>query len=159
MKNLLNEKGYALIEGIFIITVLAILSSIVVPKIAASLQTVQADYFMKTLYSEVRFIQAARRVSLNDEDDVFDLQFQTNNFVVGCLNQNIGVRINKEIYRDYEMPSTFSFEGNGSVNVSSRGILSYQGSVSTTIRLKNNSQILKPTIVFDSVGRIRFNSK
>ena len=159
MKNLLNEKGYALIEVIFLVTVIAILSSIVVPKISASLQTVQADYFIKTLYSELRFIQASRRVTPIIESDIFDINLQPKTFSIMSKQQDIRVRINIETYREHRMPSTFSFEKDFDIRITDRGILNdikSNNKNSGTILLKDNSKKLKPTIVFDSVGRLRF---
>ena len=157
-----SEQGYALIEVIFLVTVIAILSSIVVPKIAASLQTVQADYFMKTVYSELRFIQASIRITPVIKDEVFDINLQPKTFTVMSNEQNIRVKINSETYREYKMPSGFSFDEDFNISISKDGIfkdLNSKNKVSFNIQLKNNSQKLKPHILIDSVGRLRFGDK
>ena len=158
-KFLREERGYALIEAVFLVSVIAILFSILVPKISASLRTVQADYFMKSLYSELRFIQAARRLIPNDED-IFNVKFSAEQFLVTSTNQNIRLKINNEIYRKYKMPSNFHFEKDFSMFVTSKGILKNSkasDSTSDTIKLKTGSTTLKPSIVYDSVGRFRFD--
>ena len=157
-----NERGYALIEVVFVITVIAILFSIVAPKIVKSLQTVQADYFMKTVYSELRFIEATKRVAPTEDSDIFKMELQPKVFIIKSQRQNIKVTINNETYRSYKMPSDFNFEKNFEILVSNRGIfndIKSQNKNSVTIRLKNDSKNLKPYIVFDSVGRLRFSNE
>ncbi|MBR1398040.1 MAG: type II secretion system protein [Selenomonadaceae bacterium] len=60
---MINERGYAMIEVVFAITVIAILASVVLPKIEAAFKTVYVDYEIRNLYGEMRFMQAANRIS------------------------------------------------------------------------------------------------
>ena len=153
-----NEKGYALIEVVFLVTVIAILSSIVVPKISESFKIARADHLMKTIYSELRFIQATTRLTFFDGDNIFDVHKPVNNFYVVIRGTNVVVESNKRL-RSYEIPSGFYFEKNFFMSITDRGIVHdyYNDAVSGRVKLMNNSKLLRPVIVFDSVGRIRFS--
>ena len=169
MKNLIrNEHGYALIEVIFLVTVISILSSIVVPKIGNSLKIVQSDYLMKTIYSELRFIQASIRVTSYGTDKIFDTNKTVHNFFVisdsqkiAVENQNI-VNSKQRVMRSYKIPLNFCFENNFFMRVTEKGIFkntySSSSSVSNHIIITNNSERCKPFIIFDSVGRLRFSN-
>ena len=162
-----NEKGYALIEILFLVAIIAILSSIVVPKIGNELQVAQADYLMKSLYSEIRLMQAARRTSAYKEEDLLPVYKKTKSLNLVSSNTNKRYRIrfdSSEEIRRYNLPSSFSFENDFFITVMDGGILSnafLNSGYSGNIKLINNRthKLYKPFIVFDSVGRIRFSNE
>lgn len=157
-----NEHGYAMIEIVFLITVIAILSSIILPKVSHSLQTVQADHFIKTVYSELRFVQATSRVTSYNKEKIFGKQNLNFAFSVTSFSPNIRVKLHNNLLRKYTMPSYLSFEQDFSINISNEGILNNskgKNPTSGSIVLKNGSKRLKPVIVYDSVGRIRFSEQ
>ena len=161
-----NEKGYAFIEIVFLVAIIAILSSIVVPKISNEFQIAQADYLMKSLYSELRFMQAARRTSAYEDKSFFPTskKMKSLSLISGNTNKRYSVRFNNdEEIRRYNLPPNFSFENNFFIAVMDGGILSnsvLNGGYSGNIKLINNKthKVYKPFIVFDSVGRVRFSN-
>lgn len=159
-----KESGYALIEIVFLVAIIAILSSIIIPKISNELQIAQADYLMKSLYSELRFMQAAQRINVYKKEDILPVNKKMKFFILVGNNDNKRYRIrfdNSEELRKYKLPSNFSFEDDFYLVITEGGTVSnnFTSTNSDTIRLKDNKgKFYKPFIVFDSVGRIRFSN-
>ena len=157
-----NERGYAVIEVLFLATVIAILSSIVMPKVINQFQIVYADYLMKSLYSEL--MQSARRITAYKVEDALYVNKPTKSFLTIGNNSNklYGIRMgNDTSFRKYKLPSNFSFKENFFMVLSAEGILTnaFTRKSSGSIKLINdNGKVYKPFIVFDSVGRIRFSN-
>ena len=161
-----KEKGYALIEVVFLIAIIAILSSIAIPKISNEFQIAQADYLMKSLYSEIRLMQAARRTSAYKEEDLLPVYKKTKSLNLVSSNTNKRYRIrfdSSEEIRRYNMPSYFSFDSDFYITVMDNDILSnkvlgggYRGTIKIINRTTN--KYYKPFIVFNTVGRIRFSN-
>ena len=162
----MNEKGYALIEVVFLVAVIAVLSSIAIPKISNEFQTMQAEYLMKSLYSELRFMQAARRINSYKQQDEEIIQARNNGAYCILISSNEKKRyrltlVYDEELRRYNLPSNFAFTDNFYIVITPIGALkeAFSGRTSGTIKLKDNSgKEYKPFIVFDSVGRIRFSN-
>ena len=159
-----KESGYALIEIVFLVAIIAILSSIIIPKISNELQIAQADYLIKSLYSELRFMQAAQRINVYKKEDILPVNKKMKFFILVSNNDNKRYRIrfdNSEELRKYKLPSNFSFEDDFYLVITEGGTVSnnFTSTNSDTIRLKDNKgKFYKPFIVFDSVGRIRFSN-
>ena len=159
-----KERGYALIEIVFLVAIIAILSSVIIPKISNELQIAQADYLMKSLYSELRFMQAAQRINVYKKEDILPVNKKMKFFILISDNDNKRYRIrfdNSEELRKYKLPSNFSFEDDFYLVITEGGTVSnnFTSKNSDTIRLKDNKgKFYKPFIVFDSVGRIRFSN-
>ena len=159
-----KERGYALIEIVFLVAIIAILSSVIIPKISNELQIAQADYLMKSLYSELRFMQAAQRINVYKKEDILPVNKKMKFFILVSNNDNKRYRIrfdNSEELRKYKLPSNFSFEDDFYLVITEGGTVSnnFTSKNSDTIRLKDNiGKFYKPFIVFDSVGRIRFSN-
>ena len=163
LKCIIDERGYALIEVVFLMAVIAILSATVIPKIGEGMKTAQADYLMKSLYSELRFMQTAKRITPDNKENVLGVYKQTTSFVVISSNENKQYRIrfsNNEEFRKYKLPPNLSFKEDFSIKIIDEGLVSnsksnnkYSGSI---VLIDNFNKQYKPFIVFDSVGRIRF---
>ena len=162
----MNQKGYAIIEIIIVGAILAIFSSMIVPKINDSLQSAKANYLIESLYSELRYIQALSRLTNYDKSDLF--QIGTKDFSPYALHQKnfnyFTVRLfnDSNLLRKYIIPENFYFNEEFSFSISTKGIPNNSESKPTDsgrIILKNNSKICKPVIVYDSVGRLRFGEK
>ena len=161
-----NEKGYAFIEIVFLVAIIAILSSIVVPKISNEVQIAQADYLMKSLYSELRFMQAARRTSSYRKEAIFPSDKEMKPLILVNSNKNKRYRLmfaDDEELRKYKLPSYFSFKSNFYMTVIDGSILSnnvlgggYRGNIKIINNTTNKSY--KPFLVFNTVGRIRFSN-
>ena len=161
----INERGYALIEVVFLIAVIAILSATVIPKIGNELQVAQADYLMKSLYVELRFMQVSIKTSTYKKEDVLPTAGKKiSSFVVVGNNtkKQYRIRLNDdEELRKYKLPYNFSFANNFFLGTTYNGTLSdsLNNKNSDTIKLiDNKGKSYKPFIVFDSVGRIRFSN-
>ena len=161
----INERGYALIEVVFLIAVVAILSASVIPKIGNGMQIAQADYLMKSLYGELRFMQTAKRITSYKKDDVLYVNKSTSSLIAISSNEKKQYRIrfgNDEELRKYKLPVNLSFKKSFSIQMSIEGILTNGNSNSehsgSIILTDNLNKQYKPFIVFDSVGRIRFSN-
>lgn len=162
---IMNERGYALIEVVFLIAVIAVLSAVAIPKMSNGLQIAQADYLMKSLYSELRFMQAAKRISSYQEEDVLSVSKPTRSFIVISSNDNKQYRIrldDDDEVRKYKLPSNLSFKNDFSIRMTYEGVVSNARSSNKNsgniVLIDNLNKQYKPFIVFDSVGRIRFSN-
>ena len=161
----INERGYAFIEVVLLIAVIAILSAAVIPKIGNGMKIAQADYLMKSLYGDLRFMQTAKRITSYKKEEIMVVNKSTSSLVAISSNEKKQYRIrfgDTEELRKYKLPANLSFKKNFSIQMSIEGILSnansnneHSGSIILTDNL--NKQY-KPFIVFDSVGRIRFSN-
>ena len=156
-----DEKGYALIEVLFLVTVISILSAIALPKVENAFKTVYADYLMKTLYSEIRFLQSSVRISYYNDEDAFSEKKIIRPFRINIKNEKYYVETfkDKKELRVYYMRPNFSFErSHYHIMLSPEGILNTGIGPSNSLILTFDSKECNPKIVFDSVGRIRFEN-
>lgn len=164
-KILKNERGYAIIEVVLLTAVIAILSSIVLPKVNEGFKSVYADYLMKSLYIELRFMQSASRINSYSTDDVFKVYKPFKTFRARSSNENRNYRVrigdSNEPVRIYHLRPNFNFERDFSFTTSPKGTLSDSRSSSSNsnhVKLQFDSKVCGSIIVFDSVGRIRFEN-
>ena len=160
-----REKGYAFIEVVFLSAVIAILSAVAIPKISNELQVARADYLMKSLYSELRFMQAAKRITSFKEENILKVNKKTQSLVIISSNVDERYRIrfkDDEELRRYNLPSRLYFKENFSITMTNDGILSNARSTNRTagsiILTDDSKKTYKPFIVYNSVGRIRFSN-
>ena len=157
-----DEKGYALIEVLLLTTVIAVLASIVIPKVNEGFKTVYADYLMKSLYSELRFMQSSSRINSYSTDDVFKVHKTSKTFRAVSSNSNRRYRIINidGSIRTYNLRPNFYFENDFSFTISSKGTIKEHmtGSSSNNVKLTFDSKVCGSIIVYDSVGRIRFEN-
>ena len=169
LKSFTNERGYALIEVVFLVAVIAVLSSIAIPKINNEIQIAYADYLMKGVYSELRFMQVARRVTSYNAPEVLGITKQGKSFILVSSNENKRYRIrigDDGELRNYILPPKLYFENDFFMTIRADSILnngflkSDQSPSSNHIKLKNldTNKLYKPVIRYDSVGRIRFRN-
>lgn len=155
-----NERGYAIIEVIFLVAVIAILSSIILPQINRAYQIVYADHVMKNVYGGLRFIQGANRIAYFRKEGVLSIPKKGTSIYFNNYGKNLyKITIGDDItLYNYNLVPTFEFERKFYMIVNGDGILhdfDAPGRTSGHLTLKRNSSNLKPIIVFDSVGRIR----
>ena len=156
-----DERGYALIEILFLVTVISILSAIALPRVENAFKIVYADYFMKTLYSEIRFLQSSMRICYYNIEDAFYEKKKVRTFSMSISNTNYNIVLPREnkVLRSYSMRSNFSFKYNYIfLSTTSEGNLNSLNGSSNSLILTFNSKDCNPAIVFDSVGRIRFEN-
>ena len=163
MKNLKimrDERGYALIEILILIAVIAILSAAVLPKISNSFKVVCSRYIMQNIYSELRFLQTvARTANFDKENTVMNMPIVEKvggTFSVRVVSNQYVFRMTGQSIRRYNLPPNFSFEKTLYMRITSSGTIKDNDSNNSgQVRLKRGTELCKPFIVFDSVGRIR----
>ena len=169
LKSMTNERGYAIIEVVFLVAVIAILSTIVIPKINDEIQIAYADYIMKSIYSELRFMQVSRRTSAFKSSNILYVSKKEGSYFLVSSNakKQYRIRINdNEELRNYVLPPKLSFETDFFMTVRDEEKLANvflavgQSPNSNHIKLKNvdTDKSYKPIIIYDSVGRIRFKN-
>ena len=165
MKYLKNQRGYAMIELILVLTTISILSSVVLPNISNSFKTAYVNYEMQNLYSEMRFIQAATRICTFNNEDVFSLATKekydsAKSFIIqknDFTKNSYALSFNNNYIRQHYIASTFSFPHTLSISSNEKCNIKNFNNASFTLYLTKNSVECKPYIVVDSVGRIRFS--
>ncbi|MBR1728284.1 MAG: hypothetical protein IJ728_02030 [Selenomonadaceae bacterium] len=151
-----------MIEVIFLIGVIAVLAKIVLPNISNSFQVVYSNYVIKNIYADLRYVQAANKISVFNRD--YKEIFYTYNkpcgiFYARSSNKYFGtvLRNNNNLLRENKLVKNFSFNKIGLMTFSSEGIPNFFGSKSGHLNLIKNSSNCSPYIVYDSVGRLRLS--
>lgn len=150
------QKGFAMLEIILAMMIIALLMSAVLPNAIHVVDRAALDYETKRLYSELRFLQTINRSgTFNaagtgrtdfDLDSVPFMQITPSRFKWQILRGNIPLReahYMKYIKNISSPKSRIFFDSEGKATINSDSI------VLTSRRGK------KSKIVFDSVGRIR----
>ena len=151
------QKGFATIEIIFVIVIIAVLVTVAVPNAARIIDRVALDYETKRLYSELRYLQAISRVkelkktgtgreeAANETTTLMEIQPIVREYQI--LRNEIPITEKHKMLPNIKSLTTperqISFDNNGKANITSKSIVL-------------TSRFGKPNkIVFDSVGRIR----
>ena len=156
-----SQRGYAIIEVVFLVSVIAILSTIIVPKIDTAYQNVYADYAIKNVYSGIRLSQAANRTAIFNADNIMNIKRVSYSFYISSSYDRTRYMIangDGNILYNYYLPPNFSFENRFRFIVSGGGIvhdLINGNNTSGHLILQRNSKNCNPFIIYDSVGRIR----
>lgn len=153
------QRGFATLEIISAITVIAVLMSIALPNVNRIIDSVALDYETKSLYSELRFLQSLSRSGRIDVDGTgrtFDdnvapsLQISPNKLTWQVLRGNTPIRDAHQMQRIKSIKfkaavplNRITFDTAGNADVVSNSLI-------LTSRLGKTSKI-----VFDSVGRFR----
>ena len=114
-----NQNGFATLEIILIIAIIAILSTVAVPKMARILDKVALNYEMKHLYSELNLARSIGKSS-NFNASIFNGQINSDG--------SAGLYINK---------STNSYE----IKRNNLNVFSYSHNLSNGIKLSFNSNL------------------
>ena len=163
------QKGFATLEIIFLVLIISILTTVAVPQASRLVEKISLDYEQKRLYSELKYCQTlSRSDSVNDVGMSGALPAVQSTAAVmhfiGGRSYEIQ-RSNKPIRKRYKLSNgvTFSLNNNGNFRIQFIDENKYRINGSNisgerTIVLKpkvtRDNQTV-PTIVFDSVGRIR----
>ena len=171
MKRFHNEHGFAMIEILLVISIIAVISSIALPNVINSFKTVYVNHEMLNLYSEMRFLQNANRLCIYNQEDVFHyltpnaINQEMATFSIKSNNKNKYhlIMVSKNL-SEHRLSPNFSFENdfniymNNSKNTTTIHNSRAPNSVSFTLKMKNNENICNPVIIVDSVGRIRIGN-
>lgn len=159
MKNFTNQRGLAMLEVVIVAAIVAIFSTVAVPKMARILDKVQLDYEMKHLYSTLNL---ARSIGKNSEGgstleiykDIGNYELKIGDKIFSSHNLSAqGMKLSTysdsgAFQRISFTAGNFSLEGTTS---KSRPFKSKSGRVQITSRFPKSAV----RIYFDSVGRIR----
>ena len=157
---MINERGYAMIEVVFAITVIAILASVVLPKIEAAFKTVYVDYEIRNLYGEMRFMQAANRISSFKTNEGWGISAAYRPFMIvtGSNRSSYSLYIGSStsIRRHYLAPN-FRLEQIYNIIANRKGTLSTSLNKDDQKRFKitYNGEVCTPVIIYDTLGRFR----
>lgn len=160
------QKGFATLEIIFAVFIIAVLMSCAIPNAARMIDTVALDYETKRLYSELRFLQSLNHsgkfntsgmgrndFGTNDSANVLQISKATNSYQI-LRGDNIPLREAhymrniKKIEFGGNVSSPLQFDDTGRATNKDNGTL--DGTITLTSRFGKTSKI-----IFDSVGRIR----
>ncbi len=152
------QKGFATLEIIFAVIIVAVLTTCALPNAVRMIDNVALDYEYKRLYSELRFLQAVSRSTSVSDAGTGKNFASTVSPVMKISPDNLSYQIkrgNDELREAHKMHyianldftgkvyNEISFDDTGKSNVTSNSII-------LTSRLGKSKKI-----VFDSVGRIR----
>ena len=155
---ILNERGYAMIEIVFLISIIAIFSSLAIPNVFNSFKTVYVEYEIRNLYGELRFMQTASRIMNFNNEDIFQNAMSNKKIVylyTNIFDDKYSLVIRSDLIRKHNLAPNFTFNNKDHVRFLNEGIMHVDKGVRGNIFLKRNSEDCKPLIKFDSVGRIR----
>lgn len=151
MKNFTNQRGLAMLEVVIVAAIVAIFSTVAVPKMARILDKVQLDYEMKHLYSTLNL---ARSVGKNSDGNVKLIVSKKNNKY--HISSQVGFSSVK--YYEHFLPEKFdlSYSGNNDIlQITFNNPSMYsEGSGKKTITLTSRLGS-KAKIVANTVGRWR----
>ncbi len=152
------QKGFATLEIIFAVIIIAALTTCAIPNAVRMIDNVALDYEYKRLYSELRFLQAVSRSTSVSDAGTGQNFASTVSPVMKISPDKLSYQIkrsNDELREAHKMHyianldftgkvyNEISFDDTGKSNVTSNSII-------LTSRLGKSKKI-----VFDSVGRIR----
>ncbi len=169
-----NQNGFATLEIILIIGIIAIFSTVAVPKMARILDKVALDYELKHLYSELNFARSIGKSS-DFNPSIFNGQIYSNELAGIYINKttetyeiqrthsnvkNYNHKLNNRINLDFDSNLTlFTISGASYKTVSNQYPITFNNpsrysSGSNTITLTSKFGY-SAQIKFDSVGRWR----
>jgi len=149
MKSL-NQRGFALLEVIFVTAIISTLALVAVPKFNQTLDKLTLDYEMKRFCNTVEFISSMNRTaSYNPE--VFSNKIASGKDIVNLEIADDGksYQPGNKLYKNI-LPTGFSIEPTDKIVFSPSGRHNYSGTITITSRLGDTAEI-----IFDSVGRWR----
>ena len=145
-----NQRGFATLEIIVVILIIAVLSTSVLPNAARMLDVVRLDYEMKIFMSTLDFAKSLNKNAYY-QTDIFKVA--NSDGTSSALQVNIATNTAYQIFRGgneinepHNLPKGFSMQGMNRIYFSQNNT----GTLTLTSRQK-----FKRYIIFDSVGRWR----
>lgn len=157
------QKGFASLEIILTVLIIALLATIAVPNAARILDKTALDYERKRLYSELQFLRTFDRAASVDATGMDKYFFNGKKTVSSIATMNFDFKANSyQIFRkdkplrephylsygvifsaETDVPKQIQFDAKGASNVNSKTIV------------LESPRGYKTKLRFDSVGRIR----
>jgi len=161
-----KQNGFATLEIILIIGIIAIFSTVAVPKMARILDKVALNYELKRLYSELNFARSIGKSSMI-EGGIFNTFYNTGNGQIEFwlysrnyssanmrnLYQMKRPAVTSSYYYRYKLTNDIKLDGNNSVrkiSFNNSGTFISQPGIELTSKYN-----YKAYIYLDTVGRIR----
>lgn len=158
------QKGIATLEIIFVVLIISLLASAIIPHTVQVIDEVALDYETKKFYTDLKFLQAFDRMTnmkdthfgTNDEKSVVSMEIpnEKTSYIITNRNSN-------KFYGKHLLPKNFSFdyEGTGDfsyIRFNDMGKPNNSSGHALNGHIKIDSPFDKNFfIVFDSVGRVR----
>lgn len=158
-----NQNGFATIEIISVCAIIAILFSVVVPKLGKIIDKVELDCATKKLYGDLAFVQNVNRLARYNAS-IFDrvvtypekgelfvfVDDRTNYYDIRRRSTGGYENIRERRYLRNGMKISSNLGVDQRIDFNSEGISSFSGRVKFTSRRGN-----QVNMYFDSVGRFR----
>ena len=156
------QKGFATLEAIFFVLIISILTAVAIPQAKNLVERATLDYEQKRLYSELKALQTfSRSASVSDLGMSGAIPTATSTEVAIVFdggNRYEIQRSNKPIREAHVLSNGVTFSKDKLIGFTINFHDGKANTNSATIIFKPRkpkSKMFVPTIVFDSVGRIR----
>lgn len=147
-----NQRGLATLEIILVVMIIAVLTTIAVPKMARLVDKVQLDYEMKIFLSTLDFAKSLNKSAFyNREIFQYAPLSNTPSKVQVNINENLRryeIKQDSAVLQSHDLPAGFSIKRNGSLGVMINVSEGNSGHIALTSKFGD-----KRYIYFDSVGR------
>ena len=149
MRNnfLKDERGYAMIEVLLGIMIIAILTSAALSNLNNSFKTVYSNYVITSTYSKINFIRAFSRI---DHPNFSEMKGSSPLWLYFYRRSYFFYINRQEVFKQYLSPN-FSFDKAHQIKFMPNSMQATQGH----INLYYGSEVLKPAIVINNAGRVR----
>lgn len=148
-----NQRGLATFEIILVVMIIAVLTTIAVPKMARLVDKVQLDYEMKIFLSTLDFAKSlSKNVSYNRDIFQYAPLDKPRDAIINIVEKSrrYEVKQGSEVLQFHNLPENFSIEHSESLKVPISFFKGNSGHVTLTSKFGD-----KRYIIFDSVGRWR----
>ncbi len=157
------QKGFATLEVVLVLLIIAVLASCAVPNAARVLDSVSLDCETKRLYTELRHIQSYDRMAfMKDTHFKDDAETLPLNFEIKETHYLLEQRTNPEkIYKQYFLPQGFKLSYPAAMDFKWISFNDMGKPQSSTDKTLNGHMVLTSRLgkrlyfVFDTVGRFR----
>lgn len=146
-----NQRGLATFEIILVVMIIAVLTTVAVPKMARLVDKVQLDYEMKIFLSTLDFAKSLNKNAFYNGEIFQYTDLDKVSMVQINIIENLRryeIKQDSEVLQFHDLPKNFSIELNGSLSNTINFFEGKSGHVTLTSKLGD-----KRYIYFDSVGR------
>lgn len=148
-----NQRGFATLEMILVILIIAVLSAVALPKAARMVDAVRLDYEMKIFLSTLDFAKSLNKNAFYQREIFKDVisHYKINELQVNITNTEYGIYSGGQaLFTPHQMPEGFSMNCNATLDNSISFTQANNGTLTMTSRQNFNRYI-----IFNSVGRWR----
>ena len=148
-----NQRGFATLEVILVILIIAILSAVALPKAARMVDVVRLDYEMKTFMSTLDFTKSLNKTAAYQleifKDVISDSTSKELQVNITDTDYKI-VKDGQEVFTPHQMPEGFSMNCSNTL-----GNFIYFTQANNGTLTMTSLQNFNRYIIFNSVGRWR----